>query len=173
MSELKADHPLALQLLMSDDLYYVDEIEISRPPESLAQPEEKPVEQEFTGFEYLGENNKYFVLVVDEPGHKFMAPKEMEALQSILGAKKLELKDIALVNLHKYPGSSFSQLKSFFALSKLVIFGINPQHLQLPPLTLNKVTDMDGAKVLVSYSFTEMMNDVEKKKAFWAEMKGM
>ncbi len=186
MNELKSSNPLALQYLLTEDLYLVDEVAgqapaADQPPvkveeaplkETLPEPaKEQPAE--YSSFDYLGENNKYVLLLTSDAAQKIMAPKELEALQSILGAKKMEMKDVALVNLHRYPGATFAGLKSFFVCSKVVLFGINPQQIQLPPMASNKITDFQGTKILATFSFAEMMDTLDKKKAFWTEMKGL
>ena len=177
MSELKSTNPLALRYLITEDLYLLDDIPVTEHLKTeAAQPVENAPEtpvKEFNGFDYLGENNKYFLLVVNEPSHKTMLPKELEALQSILSAKKMELKDVALLNLNNYPGATFVQMKSFFVCSKIVLFGISPQQIQLHSIPLNTPTDIQGTKILSTFSFSEMMDNLDKKKAFWAEMKGL
>lgn len=177
MSELRAEHAVALQFLINEDLYLVDPLEqivsVKTAPETGKTELSSPLsDTEIVAFDYLGENNKYFAILVNYEGHQYMAPKELEALQSILSAKKMELKDVALVNLNKYPAASFHQLKSFLACNRIVLFGINPQTLQLPSIASNQIGEHEGVKVLATYAFGEMMNDVEKKKAFWAVMKG-
>lgn len=172
MSDLKATHPVSLQFLMNEEIYLIDSVmpvQHSSTETKIEKAPEQPIEN--IAFDYLGENNKYFLLLVNYPDHKIMAPKELEALQSILGAKKMELKDVAIVNLHKYPQANFKLLKDFFACNKIVFFGINPQQIQLPGITSNQITEHDSVKLLGTFSFTEMMDNVDKKKLFWNTMK--
>ena len=171
MSELKATHPISLQFLLNEDLYLIDSIEIVQPSIA-ASSEESHSEPETIIFDYLGENNKYFLLLVNYPEHKIMAPKELEALQAILSAKKMELNDVAIVNMHRYPSITVQQLKAYFACNKIVLFGISPTQLQIPTLYSNQTTEHQGIKLLATFAFSEMMDNVEKKKAFWNVMKG-
>lgn len=179
MSELKAEHAIALQILMNEDLYLIDKIEsfasVSQITETVANTDraEPSFENTDTAFDYLGENNKYFAILVNNPAHQYMGPKELEALQSILGAKKMDLKDVAILNLHKYPQASFNAIKKFLVSNRMVLFGINPQTIQIPTVPSNQVSDYNGVKVLATYAFSEMMTDVEKKKAFWNAMKNL
>ena len=179
MSELKADKAIALQILMNDDLYLIDRVErvvsAQAPAEAVAQVESVPAAAPLADLvlDYLGENNKYFAILVSYPDHQYMAPKELEALQSILGAKKMDLNDVAILNLHKFPQATFKAIKQFLVSNRMVLFGINPQSIQLPSIPSNHVSDHDGVKVLATYAFSEMMADVEKKKAFWNVMKGL
>ncbi|WP_207535445.1 hypothetical protein [Desertivirga arenae] len=176
MSELRADHSVALRFLMTEELYLVDPIDsvIARTNQAeVIPPSPAPSVDvsETVSFDYLGENNKYFAILVNYPGQQYMAAKELEALKSILGAKKMHIEDVALVNLHKYPSANFHQLKTFLASNRVVIFGIPSQQIQLPAFPLNQISEHEGVKVLVTFAFSEMMTDVEKKKAFWNVMK--
>jgi hypothetical protein len=64
-----------------------------------------------------------------------------------------------------------NELKEFFSCSKLVLFGINPQRLALPSISSNKVEKHLNIQLFSTYSIDEMINDVNKKKEFWAIMK--
>jgi hypothetical protein len=165
MSGLKITHPLALRLLMTDDLYLIDEQ--TKPAYVETEPEvaDSPV------FDYSGENNKYILILVHDEKHAILNSEDVSSLTAILNAKKLELRDVAIVNLHRHPKSIFEALKQFFSCSKLVLFGINPKQIGLPEISNNEITKHDGTKVLATYSFAEMATDTAKKRAFWNEMK--
>jgi hypothetical protein len=188
MSLLKISDPVALQLLMTEELYHVKSdaiIPALQQPESPLRsepPQEPKVEipvitpiepskAEPIYFEYLGDNNKYILILVDEPAHPVIEPKELETLLNILKGKKQELKDVAVLNLKKYPSASFDQLKSFFACSSIVLFGINPGRLGIPGMNANQITPFKETKILATFSISEMLGNVDKKRTFWEEMK--
>ena len=187
MSALNTTNPLALQFLMTDDLYNViNEAELVNNSSQellittvqdpqISVPEISnipvPVLESPTYFDYVGENNKYCLILINESSQSTMPPKELEALVSILNAKKQELKDVAILNLHKYPGTTFKALKDFFACNSLILFGINPLTIALDNIQSNQIVNKDGTKILATFSFSEMMNNLDKKKMFWAEMK--
>jgi DNA polymerase III psi subunit len=167
MDTLKASNPLALPFLMTEDLYSVENeiavfIENNIPEASKPEP---------AFFEYLGENNKYLLLLVNDPQHQNINPKELETLVNILKAKKQELKDVAIVNLAKYPSATFDELKNFFACNALVLFGINPAQIKLDGVQSNQLINHQNTKVLATFSFAEMQTNTDKKRAFWDEMK--
>ncbi len=173
MSDLKATDPISLQFLLNEDIYLIDPIQGNQTNNAPSVEKEAPAAMaEAVAFDYLGENNKYFLLLINDPTHKSMAPKELEALQSILSAKKMELKDVALVNMNNYPSATFSQLKAYFACNRVVLFGIAPQQLQIPAVASNQIGEHDGVKLLATFGFSEMMSNLDKKKAFWNVMKG-
>lgn len=177
-SSLITDHPLALRILMTEDLYLLDEAIEKLPviPEAIAEPdkptieERKPVETPIS-FSYLGDNNKYILLLVDDKAHEFCSPQNLETLTNMLKAKQLEIKDIALVNLSRHAGANFKALKNYFACSKLVAFGIDPAQLDIKGIASNQITPFENVKVLATYRIDEMQADVAKKRTFWNEMK--
>lgn len=175
MPTLITDNPLALRILMDADLYAVDEPQTaSDAPASLpgeAPPKQEEIVKRPVSFNYLGENNKYFLILVDDASSEFCTPKTLEALTNILKAKQLELKDIALVNLAKHPNADFASMKAYFACSKVALFGINPAQIGLKGITSNQISTFDGVKVLATFNFAEMEEDVAKKRGFWSEMK--
>lgn len=179
MNSLKTTNPLALQYLMTEEMYAVAEdlqnpvAEIS-PIISPVVEEVKPaleVSAEPEYFDYLGENNKYMLIIINEVAHKNMQPKQLEALLNILKAKKMELKDVAILNFNNYPGVSFAALKKFFACNAIVIFGVNPAEMKIEAVQSNQITSHQETKILATYSFDEMMADTDKKRIFWNEMK--
>jgi hypothetical protein len=53
----------------------------------------------------------------------------------------------------------------------MVLFGINPQRIELPNISSNKVENHANVTLFSTFSIDEMINDVTKKKDFWAIMK--
>lgn len=171
MSALKITDPLAIRLIMTDDLYLIEK-QVEQPP-IVIKP--KPVAESkpaaTPAFNYLGENNKFILILVNDENHKILNPADLTSLTKILAAKKSELRDVAILNLDKHPESNFESLKKFFSCSKLVLFGINPKQLGLPDISNNEIIVHEGTKILVTYSFAEMGNDTNKKTLFWNIMK--
>jgi len=176
MSTLLSRDPQALQLLMNEDLYSLinenageasnADAEIKPEPATAILKDDAP-----PYFDYLGENNKYTLVLVDAPSCDHISPKDLETLLNILKGKKQELKDVAILNTSKYPSLTFESLKDFFACNTMILFGINPSRLALEGVQSNQIISKDGTKILATYSFKEMMESIEKKRTFWEEMK--
>jgi hypothetical protein len=199
MSSLHSNEFNTLSLLLTEDIYVLDKIAVNQvnkleetvkvpiteetiqiekqtptaiptletPQASAAVPEIKKL-LEFT---YIGENNKYFLILIDDSNNKEINPIHKETLLKIMNAKGLELRDLAVLNLNLFPNANVNELKEFFSCSKLVLFGINPQRIALPSIGSNKVENHLNIKLFSTYSIDEMINDVNKKKEFWAIMK--
>jgi hypothetical protein len=125
----------------------------------------------YTDFNYVGENNKYFMILIEDQIHTNLKAAHKEMLVKILQAKKMDLGDVAIVNVQKYPDVTFAQLKQFFVCSRLLILGIPAASIGLPSGKLNVVNKINEVKILNSYSLTEMENDEVKKREFWNAVK--
>lgn len=124
-----------------------------------------------TDFEYQGDNNKYFLVLIDDKIHTRMNPVHLEMLLKVMNAKKLELRDLAILNINRYSEAKFNELKSFFSCSKLVLFGVSPAQIGLPSISLNKAGSAGSVKVLATYGLEDMRNNADKKREFWNIMK--
>jgi hypothetical protein len=197
MSNLLSQNSNAIRLLMTEDLYILHEKEQVQIIKSAPHPEineqvastsaqpvvevpvqeskeltEKPVPAKTRReFNYLGENNKYFLILFNDPNQKDISSIQKETLLKIMSAKGLELRDIAVLNLYQYPGVGFDDLKEFFSFNKIVLFGIDPQQIALSSQSANQIIKVESAKVLSTYSIDEMIKDTIKKREFWNVMK--
>lgn len=171
MPTLNATDSFALSLLLTEEIYLIKEEEIHAVNTERITAKEAVYERKQIKFNYLGENNKYLLLLVNEPKYEVIGPNDLDSLNGILKAKNMELRDVALVNLAKYPDAKYEEMKAFFVPSKLVLFGVNPQSIGLPAFTANVIAEHSGAKILATFGFAEMQNDVNRKRLFWNEMK--
>ena len=89
----------------------------------------------------------------------------------ILAAKKLELNDVAILNIEKYQNLNFTILKDFFACSKIITFGINPAVLQITGIIANKKSIFNDTPILGTWDLPKLQQDVNKKTIFWNELK--
>lgn len=171
---LHTEDPVALGYLMSETLFDVREAEKEvSTVEDVKTETNTPSE-----FIYLGKNLSGFLFVFQDAsqvGTHRMPDQEMEAFEKILTALKLSVEDIALLNLAN-PGSiTLAGLLTFFKPQKTVFLGTD--------ITLNGLEDMGNppafhrtvryqkTEILHTFSFAEMMTDVDKKRQFWNSLK--
>lgn len=196
MSNLLTQNSNALRLLMTEDLYILPENEqlipakaeqaleissqeindvqfpeIPAPQTEAVLPQKHAEPEKIREFNYLGENNKYFLILFNEPNQKDISSTQKETLLKIMSAKGLELRDLAVLNLNQYPGVNYTELKEFFSFNKIVLFGIDPQQISLSPQSSNQVVKLENAKILCTYGIDEMIKDTTKKREFWNVMK--
>jgi hypothetical protein len=184
------ENPAALHFIMQDDLFFLNadknlyhnkviaagvpvaETVITAPvainPVTEATVVEKPVE-----FKYHGKNNKNFLVLVHYPALEFIHETHLTALENILKRKGFELADVAIVNLAKHDAVNFDSLATYFKPQKMLILGKNAQPQGIQQLALNVPQQVAGLAALYSFSFDEMMDNNDYKKAFWEQMKGL
>ncbi len=176
MEKLITDNSNALRFLMTEDLYIFDET-ISQVVQAVPEPRSEPSQEikkeepQEISFNYLGENNRYFLIVVDDKTHPSLNTPHREMLMKIMAAKKLEMRDLAILNLAKYSGTNFDQLKAFFSCNRITLFGIAPQVIGLPAIGANEPAKHLETKVLATFSLDEMSSNTDKKREFWNVMK--
>lgn len=179
MSSLQTDDLIALSLLINEDIYSLkdEETEKKLPETSIktvetTQTEEvKPEQTPQKTFDYLGDNNKYILIVVKEASADFLTPPDLGFLLKILAAKKLELSDVAIINIEKIIAPNFDDLKNFFAFNKIITFGINPQLLHITGAVANKKSIFKEIPVLGTWDLQKLQADKSKKAVFWEELK--
>lgn len=135
----------------------------------VAEPE-PAVQAPVINFNYWGKNAKGFLIVCHYASAE-MDEKHFAALTSTLQRKELSLDDVALVNLAQHAEATVEQLQSFFKPQRLLILGAQCRLPGWDALPLNQLTDLTGYKVLYTDSFTDMMGDRDRTKAFWEQMK--
>jgi hypothetical protein len=169
---MKIENPIAFNFIMQDEIYllakdkifYTDKVE----PESATV---LPLETPAPIFNYVGQNKTQFLVIVHYPDADFMAGQHLAALESTLKRLGLALADVAIVNRATYAAATFHQLSDFFAPQKLLILGHNALPEGMEPLSFNKTVKLSNCHTLFTYSFNEMMESNDHKKAFWEQMK--
>ncbi|MCO5937290.1 hypothetical protein NAF17_17215 [Mucilaginibacter sp. RB4R14] len=132
----------------------------------------EPIVQTFNNeFNYLGKNNKNFVVLVNYTNEEHIAAAHLTALESILKRKELTLDDVAIINVNKYAPIKLAALAAYFAPTRLVIMGADSLPAGIGNLPLNQPLQGKKTHVLYSFSFDEMMSSNDNKKLFWEHMK--
>jgi hypothetical protein len=151
----------------------IAETPVEQPTPVIATPQiTKPVvETAKAGFNYLGSNNKNFLILVNYTREEHIAEDHLAALQSILKRKELSLDDVAILNINKYAQVKLADLAAYFSPTRLVIMGGNSLPAGIGNLPLNQPLQGKKTHVLYSFSFDEMMSSNDNKKTFWEHMK--
>jgi hypothetical protein len=194
---VKVENPVALRFILPDELYLlkadkamyenptVAEPEIAGPaveqtpvilqtatPTPVITPPAPVVITPPVSFNYMGKNLKRFLVVTHYPNLEFIDDAHLTALTNIIKRKDLEVNDLAIVNIATYPDAKYGDLQQFFNPAKVLILGKNALPQAMPALALNIPKLLGDLSNLYSFSFGEMMDNVEYKKAFWEQVKG-
>ena len=191
---MNIENPAALHFIMQDDLFFLNRdkslyenkviaavpevalVENTPPITAVAAVEvvaeiavvEKPVE-----FNYMGKKRKDFLVLVHYPELDFIHNTHLTALENILKRKGYEIDDVAIFNIAKHDGINFEAITAYFKPQKMLILGKNALPQGVSPLALNIPQQLAGFTALYSFSFDEMMDNNDYKKAFWEQMKGL
>lgn len=151
--------PLLVEKLYSKAL--VDLNTMKAVPENAAQP----------GFNWLGNNEKNILIVVNEPAAAFLQDNDLNLLVGILTACKLSMADIALINFHKNEQADYNSLNKALNPSTILLFGTDPAKLDFP---LNfphfQLQGYNGQHYLSSPALNMLAADVSLKKQLWQSL---
>ena len=188
--KVNIENPAALHFIMQDDLFFLntdknlyankvvaDETSVAEtviiapvaisPVVEIAAVE-KPVE-----FKYHGKNNRNFLILVHYPTLEFIHETHLTALENILKRKGFEIDDVAIVNTAKHDVIKLEPLSAYFKPQKMLVLGNSALPKEIQQLALNVPEQVAGFAALYSFSFDEMMDNNDYKKAFWEQMKGL
>ena len=172
---MKVENPVAFSFIMQDDLYLLNtdkkafETKASAPIVETA--DEHDIETVSVNFNYFGSHKKGFLIIVHYPEFEYMHERHLAALESTLKRLDFSLEDVAILNIARYDKAPFEQLTDFFTPQKLLILGANALPAGIGTLVLNKLQQLNNYPALFTFSFDEMMDSNENKKAFWEQMK--
>ena len=99
---------------------------------------------------------------------------DSELLGKILGAVKLDLSSVDIIELVKSQDIDLSQIFVQKSVNQVITFGVNLSALSLN-VSLNpyQILEKEGIKFIYSDSLSDIQNDIPKKKALWGSLKGM
>ena len=174
--KLKVEDSIALRFIFQDDLYLLDKDKnsYSYRPDSDQDQAPKPqleIKTPQVNFNYLGANKKNLLILVNYTGHEFMQDTHLTALESVLTRKGHNRDDIAILNMAKYEAIGHEQIAAYFKPQTLIILGQASIPTGLEQPQFNRPESRDSLTLLYTFSFDEMMDNNDNKKAFWEQMK--
>ena len=121
-----------------------------------------------TKIEFLGANGKHIIVVASDTEHKFLADEEMNFLNDLLKACHLTMADIAFINLSHHKGITYQRLIEELNASKILLFGITTQQLDLPfQIPFFQVQSYDEHAFMVAPALSEIQQNQQLKKQLW------
>ncbi len=179
MSKLHSTHPLALQALLDETLFVVEDSETLEVEEEetikLKGPESLPIQKEVEQdeeFVFEGKKDKGILVMIHNREYSYFSPEAEEAFGKMLNAVQLNNEEIVLLNLANDKNSTdFKEIMRFFAPKKIVMFGLDPALLKLPKMKDNTIVQGKTAVVFNTFNFEEVLTDSNIKKEFWRKFK--
>ena len=129
-----------------------------------------------TSLKFLGNNRKGFSIAVSDTDSVFLNDRHLAFLTKLLEACKLNLGDIALVNLVGEKASRIDQIKKELKPSRMLLFGLSPLSIGLPlDFPQFKIQEYDGCEYLSGPALGEMDQDSREgkllKTKLWMSLK--
>jgi len=139
----------------------------------LSDEDKKPVLKD-DQITFLGGNNRHILLLVNNFDVPFLPDAQLNFLLVILSACKLNMADIAIVNLNKTDSKEHKNIPEFFKASVVMLFGIEATALSLPfKIPHFQIQSFKNQKYLFAPSLEVIENDVNQKKKLWEVLKNI
>lgn len=178
---MKVEDNNALRFILQDEIYLLNDDKIKYSATTVSAPVTETIpalstpviETPRPTFNYLGSNKKNFLILVNYVDHEFIKDDHLTALESVLGRLGHSREDIAILNLAKHDWADHGIVLEHFSPKTMVILGQKALPNGIPNLKFNQVKKNGAISVLHTFSFDEMMTNVDNKKAFWEQMKNL
>ncbi len=158
------------QLLV--ELYRDSLIETGENPAKLEPLTVKMEPVASSGWKSLGNNKKNILIITSNTNSIHLPDKELGFLTTMLGACKLGLDDVALVNLNNHPGTTYKELFDFFRSRIVLLFDVEPADFGLPmKFPHYQLQAFANATFLYAPSLTELETDKLQKSKLWVSLK--
>jgi len=167
MSLLNTSHPQALQHFLTETLF-----DVGMDPAASPEPIVSAPASQLTEIPYYGGNAKNILFIVSDKDGLFFSEQAELAFLKTMQALKLELKDIAVLNLHLLEQPViFENIRVKFEPQSCIFLGAEPAEAGLEAFANHLWKDEGGVRFLKSFSFEEMLSDNQKKRMFWDAIK--
>ena len=124
------------------------------------------------GWKWLGENQKNVLIIVNYQDAVHLPDNDLVFLTGIIGACKLSMADVAVVNLNNHPQSSYKELVVFFKSKIVLLFAVEPASFGLPMNFPHfQIQPFAGNSFLFSPSLKELETDKVLKSKLWVCLK--
>jgi hypothetical protein len=126
---------------------------------------------------FLGDNQKHIVILVNDIDAVYLRDEWLQFLSNILGACKLNLGDVAIVN-HAYNPMLFSDFHQKLAPQHFILFDVPTQNIQLPfTVPFYQLQQFGSTQFLLAHSLALMLGNTDavkmEKSKLWLSLKKM
>ncbi|MCW3088340.1 MAG: hypothetical protein JWQ78_1726 [Sediminibacterium sp.] len=116
---------------------------------------------------YLGSNLQKITLIVNEKDAVYLQDAALQFLSNILGACKLNLGDVAIVNHHNDP-HSYAYIKEKLSPRCVLLFGVTAKQVQLPfTVPHYQVQQHDNCHFLLAPPLENILDSKLEKSKLW------
>ncbi len=130
------------------------------------------IADENISYKSLGNNQRNVLIVVKSSDAVYLPDNQLAFLTGILGACKLSLADVAIVNLANYSDVSYKELTTFFKSKITLLFDVEPAQFGLPiSFPHYQIQPFANNSFLYSAPLNGLENDKIEKSKLWVCLK--
>ncbi|MVN90768.1 hypothetical protein [Mucilaginibacter aquatilis] len=118
-------------------------------------------------FNYLGGNQKNFLILVCYTDIDHMPAEHLNALTGTLTRINYMQDDVAILNMAKANSKLWTDISHFFKPEKLLILGKNALPAAMPALNPNEIQHTAQVKTLYTFGFGNMLGNKDYTRIFW------
>jgi hypothetical protein len=149
--------------------------ETIQPAAPVVKPTAQPAAANTAAYKFLGKNQRHVAVIVQFGGEAFLPEQHLQLLTKMLGACKLNLGDVAIVN-DASRKVEINQLKEQLYPKQVLLFGISPEETGLPlSFPMFKPQEYAGTTYLYTPSLEELNQETEEgkllKRKLWDNLK--
>jgi hypothetical protein len=125
-----------------------------------------------TGRKWLGNNEKNILIAVKHPNNVYLPDEELELLKNILGACKLSLGDVAVVNINNENTAGWKELTGYLKSRIVLLFDVEPSGWGLPvSFPAYQLQPFNGITWLYTPPLNLIASDKVEKSKLWVCLK--
>lgn len=164
---MKVEDPAAFRFIINEDIYLLPHDKGLQSKKVVKVAETVPF-----SFNYEGKNRKKFLILTHYPDYEAIYAPHFTALEAILSRKGYEPDDVAILNMAKND-ADIDTLTKHFTPQKLLILGQKAVPAGMTAPEFNYLQALTDCNTLLSFSFDDMMENTDNKRAFWEQMKNL
>lgn len=146
------------------DLFRDNLVAVPQPPKSKMA----------NGIAWLGNNEKNVAVLITNVNAAFLGDDELDLLTRMLGACKLTLSDVAIINIAREKELDHKSLNTHFKSQKALLFGVEPIAINLPfQIPHFQVQNFNDAQYLSSPDLTALLPDKDLRGKLWTGLQKM
>jgi hypothetical protein len=121
---------------------------------------------------FLGDNEQNICIVVADENNLHLTDDLLNFLQGVLGACKLTMADIALVNTKKNNDITYEILQKELKAEVCLLFGVTPAQIHLPlTFPLYQIQKFNNQQYLAVLPLQQLQQDKAEKGKLWLCLK--
>ena len=127
-----------------------------------------------SGLKFLGSNQKQITILVNVSDAPFLTDKSFVFLTGILSACKLNMADVAVINIHQSANNHYLHLNSITRPNINLLFGVSPQEIGLPiHFPHFQVQPYNNVTYLCAPALNSIEDDKLLKTQLWTGLKSV